>query len=89
MAKGFAEDEILIDLEVNAAPFAPSDEGIEDLYDALVLGMRDYFVKQGFTKAVLGLSGGIDSAVVACLANEALGRKTCSSLEPSLALFIA
>ena len=75
MAKGFAEDEILIDLEVNSAPFAPSDEGIEDLYDALVLGMRDYFVKQGFTKAVLGLSGGIDSAVVACLAHAALGEK--------------
>lgn len=43
------------------------------LHDALVTGIRDYFVKTGFSKAVLGLSGGIDSAVVACLAAEALG----------------
>ena len=45
----------------------------ESLYDALVLGVRDYFKKCGFKGAVLGLSGGIDSAVVACVAAEALG----------------
>jgi NAD+ synthase (glutamine-hydrolysing) len=43
------------------------------LHDALVLGIRDYFRKSGFQQAVLGLSGGIDSAVVACLAVAALG----------------
>jgi NAD+ synthase (glutamine-hydrolysing) len=43
------------------------------LEEALCLGIRDYFQKQGFTKACLGLSGGIDSAVVACLAVKALG----------------
>ena len=43
------------------------------IHDALVLGIKDYFKKSGFTKAVLGLSGGIDSAVVAALAAEALG----------------
>lgn len=44
-----------------------------DLYEALSLGIRDYFIKSGFNKAVLGLSGGIDSALVACLLKEALG----------------
>lgn len=44
-----------------------------DLRDALVLGLRDYMAKCGFRTAVLGLSGGIDSAVTACLAVEALG----------------
>jgi NAD+ synthase (glutamine-hydrolysing) len=46
---------------------------LEDLRRALVLGLRDYANKCGFQSAVLGLSGGIDSAVVACLAVEALG----------------
>ena len=45
----------------------------EELHDALVLGVRDYLHKCGFQSAVLGLSGGIDSAVVACLAARALG----------------
>jgi NAD+ synthase (glutamine-hydrolysing) len=44
------------------------------IHDALVLGIRDYFAKLGFKKAVLGLSGGIDSALVLCLAVEALGK---------------
>ena len=46
---------------------------IEQIHDALVLGIKDYFQKSGFSKAVLGLSGGIDSAVVCALAAEALG----------------
>ena len=45
----------------------------ESLYQALVLGVRDYLQKCGFQSAVLGLSGGIDSAVTACIAAEALG----------------
>lgn len=49
------------------------DDEMELLHKALVTGIRDYFRKTGFKKAVLGLSGGIDSAVVACLAAEALG----------------
>jgi NAD+ synthase (glutamine-hydrolysing) len=48
-------------------------DGIETVHQALVLGIRDYASKNGFTKALLGLSGGIDSAVVAALACEALG----------------
>lgn len=46
---------------------------IEQIHDALILGIRDYFSKSGFTRAVLGLSGGIDSAVVCALACRALG----------------
>ena len=46
---------------------------IEQIHDALVLGIKDYFQKSGFSKAVLGLSGGIDSALVCALAAEALG----------------
>ena len=48
-------------------------EKIEMIYQALVLGLKDYFGKLGFKKAILGLSGGIDSAVVAVLAADALG----------------
>ncbi|SEA18646.1 NAD+ synthase [Pedobacter hartonius] len=46
---------------------------IAQIHDALVLGIRDYFSKSGFSKAVLGLSGGIDSAIVCALACRALG----------------
>jgi NAD+ synthase (glutamine-hydrolysing) len=55
-----------------ARPYLPQGK-IESLHQALLLGIRDYFRKCGFSKAVLGLSGGIDSAVVCCLAQEALG----------------
>ncbi|MFZ9695167.1 MAG: NAD+ synthase [Chitinophagaceae bacterium] len=46
-----------------------------EIYQALVLGIRDYFLKMGFTKAILGSSGGIDSAVTLALAVEALGKE--------------
>jgi NAD+ synthase (glutamine-hydrolysing) len=48
-------------------------EPIESVHDALVLGVRDYMRKCGFKKAVVGLSGGIDSAVTACVAERAVG----------------
>ncbi|NSW44811.1 MAG: NAD+ synthase [Bacteroidales bacterium] len=53
---------------------------IESLYYALKLGIRDYFAKNNFKKAVLGLSGGIDSAVVAVLAAHALGNENVHCL---------
>lgn len=49
------------------------DSAISMIHSALVLGIRDYFGKMGFSKAILGLSGGIDSAVTFVLASEALG----------------
>jgi NAD+ synthase (glutamine-hydrolysing) len=51
------------------------DLNIDTIYDALVLGIRDYFKKMGFNKAILGSSGGIDSAVTLALAVEALGKE--------------
>lgn len=47
---------------------------IEEIYKALVLGTRDYMTKNGFKKAVVGVSGGIDSALTACIAVDALGK---------------
>ena len=59
-------------ISTTAAPKHPKSE-MELVHDALILGLRDYFQKSGFRKAVLGLSGGLDSALVAALACEALG----------------
>ncbi len=50
-----------------------AQEHIESVYQALVLGVRDYLKKCGFKKVIIGLSGGIDSALVACIAVEAIG----------------
>ena len=66
---GFCESLAMVEDLASAAPVSD----IESLRQALVLGIRDYAAKCGFRSAVLGLSGGIDSAVVACLAVEALG----------------
>ena len=69
----FREDFLLLDTDT-AAPVAPTSLADEEaLYRALVLGVRDYFQKCGFKSAVLGLSGGIDSALTAVIAVEALG----------------
>lgn len=62
--------------EANAAKpdnVQPKDDRIALIHDALVLGIKDYFRKLGFKKAILGLSGGIDSALVTVLAARALG----------------
>jgi len=69
----FAEDFLVADTEARQTlpPDTLADE--EKLYRALVLGLRDYLRKCGFKEAVLGLSGGIDSALTACLAAAALG----------------
>lgn len=78
-AKLFEEDFLVVDLNsaigvpVSGAPDLPCDE--ELIYRALVLGLRDYLHKCGFQSAVLGLSGGIDSAITAVLAAEALGKE--------------
>ncbi len=52
----------------------------EEVFKALVLGIKDYFRKQGFGRAILGLSGGIDSALTAVLATEALGKENVLAL---------
>ena len=53
--------------------YLTDEHNISQIYDALLLGIRDYFGKMGFSKAILGSSGGIDSAVTLCLACRALG----------------
>ena len=69
----FAEDLVIFDTKDGAViAEAPVDE-VRELWDALVLGTRDYVRKCGFSKALVGLSGGIDSALVAAIAVEALG----------------
>lgn len=54
--------------------FLTAENNIRQIHQALILGIRDYFSKMGFTKAILGSSGGIDSAVTLALACEALGK---------------
>jgi NAD+ synthetase len=83
-AAGFEEDVLLLDLDALRAP-AENDGGFwpliahdelseeSEAWRALVLGVRDYCAKCGFTGALLGLSGGIDSALTAAIAAEALG----------------
>ena len=58
----------------------PSYNCIELIHKALITGIKDYFLKLGFKKAIVGLSGGIDSAVCLCLATEALGEKNVRAL---------
>ena len=73
-AKSFEEDLVVFDASGTLADIhdAPASE-IESVYKALLLGMRDYMRKCGFKEAIVGLSGGIDSAVVVTLAADALG----------------
>ena len=72
-AEMFAEDFVVADTDSTTAVERIASPDEEYVYKALVLGLRDYLYKCGFKCAVLGLSGGIDSALVACLAVAALG----------------
>jgi len=90
-AAQFEEDLLLCDLDLDAPtgtgrrailnprltePIVPEEA---EIYAALQLGLRDYVEKNGFSHVVLGLSGGIDSALVACLAADALGAERASA----------
>ena len=69
----FEEDIVLVDPE-NPVPIKlKTVQREQKIYHALVLGVRDYFRKTGYKKAVLGLSGGIDSSLTGCIAVDALG----------------
>jgi NAD+ synthase (glutamine-hydrolysing) len=67
------------DKELNPATLEP-ELNIAQVYDALILGIRDYFSKMGFTKAILGSSGGIDSAVTLAIACDALGKENVRAI---------
>jgi NAD+ synthase (glutamine-hydrolysing) len=71
--RAFTEDLMLVDMESTEDHGYNEGEELDNLFRALVMGTHDYTHKCGFKSAVLGLSGGIDSAVVACIAAEALG----------------
>jgi NAD+ synthase (glutamine-hydrolysing) len=60
--------------------YLSNEKNIDEIYHALILGIRDYFQKMGFTKAILGASGGIDSAVVQALAVAALGKENVRAI---------
>lgn len=83
--KYFEEDFYIFDTEIKNSPckniISPK---IKRIHDALVYGIREYFEKSGFKQSVIGLSGGIDSAVVSVLAAKALDAKNvCNILMPS------
>ncbi|MGF1667871.1 MAG: NAD+ synthase [Acidimicrobiia bacterium] len=74
----FVEDRFVVDVplageSVVVGTVAPMLEPIEEIYQALITGVRDYIRKNGFTNVVIGLSGGIDSALTAVIAADALG----------------
>ncbi len=69
----------LPDTDLNPSKLSPALH-IEAVHSALVLGIRDYFFKMGFTKAIIGSSGGIDSAVTLALAVEALGKHNVTAV---------
>ncbi len=70
---GFEKSVQMVDTRSTAGSAFVPDESIASVHAALVLGLRDYVRKCGFTRVIVGLSGGIDSAVVSALAVEALG----------------
>jgi len=69
----FREDFYVLDTDLPKEKKQKENDYVAKIHDALVLGIRDYFRKMNFKDAVLGLSGGIDSALVCALAAEALG----------------
>ncbi|MDY6951972.1 MAG: NAD+ synthase, partial [Thermodesulfobacteriota bacterium] len=75
-ALDFEEDMVLFDTSTQKGDLHPvSDTEVESVLKALMMGTRDYVQKCGFSEAVIGLSGGIDSALTACIAVEALGKE--------------
>jgi NAD+ synthase/NAD+ synthase (glutamine-hydrolysing) len=73
-AHSFEEDLVLFDTATGAGEIRPQPETeLDAVYRALACGTRDYVRKCGFQRVIIGLSGGIDSAVVACIATAALG----------------
>ena len=84
MMKSFEEDFSIFDSSVPhtevVVPYTTYNDRTRMIYKAACLGLRDFFHKSGYTKACVGLSGGIDSSVVACLAVGALGAENVRGL---------
>jgi len=79
LGEQFNEDLVVTDIDLKEGTAgkveAPAHDRVREMFGALVLGIRDYFLKSGFERAVVGMSGGIDSSVTACIAVEALGKE--------------
>ncbi len=85
LLKSFEEDIRIFDTEkepapIEAMPYSTCNDHTRMLYRAACLGLKDYFAKSGYTKASIGLSGGIDSAIVACIAADTLGKENVKAL---------
>ena len=83
IGKQFQEDLVIVDIDsTREAPevVPPRRPPEQEMFDALVLGVRDYFRKTGFNRAYIGLSGGIDSSLVAVIATEALGKNNVTGV---------
>jgi NAD+ synthase (glutamine-hydrolysing) len=80
LGKGFCDDLLIIDTDQKNPQVTYNLSEAEEIFSALSMGVRDYFGKLGFKKAILGLSGGIDSAIVACIAKEALGPENVQAI---------
>ncbi len=79
IANSVTEPAITMANEPEPLHFTP-DYNISQVYEAIILGISDYFKKMGFTKAIIGSSGGIDSAVTLALACEALGKENVRAI---------
>lgn len=85
LLKSFEEDFSLFDTAakyepVKTMPYSECNDHTRMLYRAACLGLKDFFAKSGYEKACIGLSGGIDSAVTACLAVHTLGKENVRAL---------
>ena len=80
MGRQFAEELLIVDLDREASSLAlPPSAREREIYDALVMALRDYMRKTGFTRAVVAVSGGIDSALALAIAVDALGPDNVSA----------
>jgi len=86
IGKQFQEDLVLVDIDLQSGKgigdeiLPPPYVREQEIFDALVLGVKDYFRKTGFKEALVGLSGGIDSSLVAVIASQALGRQNVTGV---------
>lgn len=86
VGKQFEEDLVLVDIKLpegvgtSNGISEPRYDREREMFNALVLGVKDYFRKTGFKRALIGLSGGIDSSLVAVIASEALGKENVTGV---------
>ena len=84
IGKQFDEDLVIVDVDANATGIntvtEPTYNRDAEMFNAIVLGVRDYFRKTGFKRAFIGLSGGIDSSLVAVIAATALGKENVTGV---------